>query len=191
MTPQRAVVRDDDTMLTAAAAGWNVNRRGAGGATALVLAARQRKPRMTKALRESGASPRIANNVGQTALRVAVEGCQHSPDRTRVAELLLVAGADPNVRDQQGRTALHVALAMVHTFGVDMSVVRALAAHGADPRLRDRSGKTAMETDAIKPLHHDVNGDAMDTVARRDAAVAEVTVIVAAASRRASKSLPG
>ncbi|MBW3571410.1 MAG: ankyrin repeat domain-containing protein [Gemmatimonadetes bacterium] len=186
-TPQWAVIQDDPAVLRAAlAAGWDVNRAGSGGVTALLLATRANRPAIAQALLQAGADPAIADVHGQTPLHAAAEACEGRP---RIAELLLAAGADPNAVDGEGCTPLHVALELLWSFCVNQEIVRILLAGGADPGVRDHRGRTPLEVNAGADLHHDVNGDPEETYGRMRAAVAAVSRMLeeAAAAPRAGR----
>jgi ankyrin repeat protein len=101
-----------------------------GGATALMLAARDGDLESVKMVTTAGARINDTNPIGSTPLMLAIRN-----DRTPVAMYLLDKGADPNI-DAAGHTALHLAVARKN-----IEVVRALIAHGAKPNVRLTKGE--------------------------------------------------
>lgn len=85
------------------------------GATAFWRAAQSSDLAVMKLLLEHGADPKIATNVGNTALHVAaglgwVEGVTYEWSKeanVETVKLLLSLGNDPNAQAQTGRTPLH------------------------------------------------------------------------------------
>jgi ankyrin repeat protein len=101
-----------------------------GGATALMLAARDGDLESAKMVTAAGAHINETNPIGSTPLMLAIRN-----DRTPVALFLLEKGADPNI-DAAGHTALHLAVARKN-----LEVVQALIAHGAQTNVRLTKGE--------------------------------------------------
>ena len=110
------------------------------GATAFWRASQSSDVAVMKLLLEHGADPKIATNVGNTALHVAagvgwVEGITYEWSKeanVEAVKLLLSLGLDPNAQAQTGRTPLHGA---GHKGSV--AVIQALVDAGAKLDLRD------------------------------------------------------
>lgn len=181
-TPQWAVVCDDPEVLRRALeCGWEVDRAGKRGHTALILATDANRPGMVEALLRAGADVDAADDAGQTALHAAAETWRA---RTEIARLLLAAGADPDARDHGGSTPLHLALRRLRSSGVSIEMVEILVAGGADPEIRNEAGATPFEVDLPGHLDVDVRDDGAEVARRRDAAVAKVEEILETASPR-------
>ncbi len=86
-----------------------------------------------RALLNTGRTPDMRDDLGQTPLIVAVRY-----NRINSARVLLARGADPNAMDNAGNTALHYAIANNH-----FPMVEALMTMGAKPDLADSRGVTA------------------------------------------------
>lgn len=103
---------------------------GAGGYTALLLAARQGHLGSARLLVAAGANPNDASAYGTSALVVAAHsGHTGLGAHSAVATLLLDLGADPDAAGG-GYTAMHAAV-----LTGDLELVTALLAHDADPNL--------------------------------------------------------
>lgn len=126
-------------------AGADVNARGGGGVTAVMVAANAGNIETLRSLLKAGADIDATDDDGQTALlRVAKE--VGSPNRAllswedlSVMEELLRSGADPNIADHMGNTTL--------THVMEGSAVRAadlLLTCGADPNVGRRDGRSPL-----------------------------------------------
>jgi ankyrin repeat protein len=125
------------------------------GATAFLRASQSGDIELMKLLLSKGADPKIATQLGVTALHVAagigwVEGIttEWSPKATfEAVKMLIDLGLDVNAQADTGRTALHGA---AHKGRAD--VIQILADHGAKLDVRDygntdnRGGKLAVHT---------------------------------------------
>jgi ankyrin repeat protein len=125
------------------------------GATAFLRASQSGDVALMKLLLAHGADPKIATNLGVTALHVAagvgwVEGITYEwskNDTIEAVKMLLDLGLDPNAQADTGRVALHGAAHKGST-----EVVQILADHGAKLDVRDygntdnRGGKLAVHT---------------------------------------------
>ena len=125
------------------------------GATAFLRASQSGDIVLMKLLLAHGADPKIATNLGVTALQVAsgigwVEGITYEwsqKDTLEAVKLLLDLGLDPNAQADTGRVALHGAAHKGST-----AVVQVLADHGAKLDVKDygntdnRGGKLAVKT---------------------------------------------
>ena len=125
------------------------------GATAFLRASQSGDLVLMKLLLSRGADPKIATELGVTALHVAagigwVEGITYQwsqKDTDEAVKMLLDLGLDPNAQADTGRTALHGAAHKGST-----NVVQMLYDHGAKLDIRDygntdnRGGKLAVHT---------------------------------------------
>jgi ankyrin repeat protein len=125
------------------------------GATAFLRASQSGDVVLMKLLLSRGADPKIATELGVTALQVAagigwVEGITYEwsqKDTLEAVKMLLDLGLDPNAQADTGRVALHGA---AHKGRPD--VVQVLFDHGAKLDIRDygntdnRGGKLAAHT---------------------------------------------
>lgn len=181
-TPQWAVFIDDPQALTrAVAAGFDVDRAGLNGRTALHVAADLERLQMVEALLQKGARVDATDRSASTPLHIIAEQPWFGgkPERRDIAKHLLAAGADPNARDERQRTPLHAALAGLRSHGVNIDIVEMLVDAGADPLARDADGLVPYECD--RGELHIGPGDAShvdEVVGRRDAAVREVERIL-------------
>ncbi|MCA1621207.1 MAG: ankyrin repeat domain-containing protein [Acidobacteria bacterium] len=139
------------------AGGADVNHRGDGGRTVLMLAAAGgfhvpcgNDPLVTSypgnaelvgGLLEAGARTEDRDEEGNTALMLAARG-----GRSRSAELLLGAGAGVHTQNRYGWTALHYAAAasVAYEQANLAKIINALVAAGADVNARDAEGKTPL-----------------------------------------------
>jgi len=117
------------------AAGADVNARGDGGWTPLMMAAYSATPELAAALISHGADIGAVNVDGAQALALAAY-----KDDLEVARALLSHGADPNSVDREGRSPLMAAVT-----GARSELVSLLLRAGADPSVRDVHGLTAMD----------------------------------------------
>jgi ankyrin repeat protein len=112
-----------------------LNVRGQHGMTPLLLALSQGHAEVVKYLLEAGADVTLADEVGNTALYLAVE-----LDQVEIVRLLLShSKAELNVKGQRGMTLLLLALRRGHA-----EVVKYLLEAGADVTLADEAGNTAL-----------------------------------------------
>ncbi len=125
------------------------------GATAFLRASQSGDVELMKLLLARGADPKIATELGVTALHVAagigwVEGITYEwseKDTLNAVRMLLDLGLDPNSQADTGRVALHGAAHKGRS-----AVVQILADHGAKLDVRDygntdnRGGKLAVHT---------------------------------------------
>jgi len=125
------------------------------GATAFLRASQSGDLVLMKLLLAHGADPKIATELGVTALHVAagigwVEGITYQwsqEDTDEAVKLLLDLGLDPNAQADTGRTAMHGAAHKGST-----KIVQMLYDHGAKLDVRDygntdnRGGKLAVHT---------------------------------------------
>jgi len=125
------------------------------GATAFLRASQSGDLVLMKLLLAHGADPKIATELGVTALQVAagigwVEGITYQwsqKETDEAVKLLLDLGLDPNAQADTGRTAMHGAAHKGST-----EVVQMLYDHGAKLDIRDygntdnRGGKLAVHT---------------------------------------------
>jgi ankyrin repeat protein len=125
------------------------------GSTAFLRASQSGDLVLMKLLLAHGADPKIATELGVTALHVAagigwVEGITYQwsqEDTDEAVKLLLDLGLDPNAQADTGRTAMHGAAHKGST-----KIVQMLYDHGARLDLRDygntdnRGGKLAVHT---------------------------------------------
>ena len=102
-----------------------------GGATALMLAARNGSLAAVETLAAAGASIHAATPAGTTVLMQAVAN-----GSIPVIMRLLDLGAEPDARDASGTTALSIAASMGHA-----SVIPALVQHGASLEATDSIGQ--------------------------------------------------
>jgi len=106
------------------------------GLTLLQVASREGFADCVEKLLEIGASARLSDSKGQTALHLAA-----GSNRYEVARLLLANGkAAVNARDQEGRTPLHMA-----AVSGGAKVSRVLMRFGAQADATNRDGRTAVE----------------------------------------------
>ncbi|XP_064909556.1 ankyrin repeat domain-containing protein 7-like [Columba livia] len=101
--------------------GANPDHKGAGGNTALHLAAIMPSKSMVELLLEHNAHIDAQNDLGYTPLTVAV--IKH---REEMVEFLLQKGADANARDKRQRTILKIAV-----YAGNANAARLLLQHGA------------------------------------------------------------
>ncbi|MBI4750963.1 MAG: ankyrin repeat domain-containing protein [Acidobacteria bacterium] len=111
------------------------------GTTPLMLACKNKLPKLVEYLLSQGASPLRTDQSGQTALFYAAHVQFYNPHASvQFIDKLIEQGAEINVRDNHGKTPLMEALdqgnqEMVHT----------LLAHNPDIDIRDASGLRALE----------------------------------------------
>ncbi len=106
-----------------------INKRGADGATPLMVAALYSEPALVRLLLERGADPNLKNDAGATALMWAVDDLEKS-------RLLVEHGADVNAQSGDGRTPLMIAAAQ---FGA-APVIKLLLDHGANASAKSPAG---------------------------------------------------
>lgn len=151
-----------ETVRALLAAGADPNRSEKnGGQTALMWAAAERHPQVTKELANYKADVNALSKTGFTALMFAARGDSES------ARILLAAGADPNVGTKDwGQTALIIASTMAQT-----DVVQALMEKGANANVRDKNGFAAVHA-AVRDSQYG------EDAAQRAAAVATLKVLL-------------
>lgn len=115
-------------------AGVNINARNKKGATPLLLAVINNKPKTFAALIAAKADPNLTNNYGGTPLMIAV-----SNNRAEMVSALLKAGANPNLADNDGWTALMKAVNYNRH-----EMVSVLLKAGANPDLAGNNGWTPL-----------------------------------------------
>jgi hypothetical protein len=109
--------------------------------TGLQIAAKLRELEVLKGLLKAGADPNARNNMGETALHLAV-----GLTETEVVEVLIDAkGVDINQQDNSGFTPLHIAVLKSARLLSREKVVRLLAQHkDIDFTKKDRRGCTPL-----------------------------------------------
>jgi hypothetical protein len=113
--------------------GVDVDARGKGGVTALMMAS---TPEVAELLLSKGAEINNRENNGFTALAMAI-----IHDHLELAEFLLKKGAEVDARNVNGMSALWMASA-----NLDVPAVALLLDNGADPNLRcEEKGITILE----------------------------------------------
>lgn len=113
----------------------DINNRAAFGWTALLAAAAQGYPEITRQLLEAGANPDIGNVHGITPL---MYGARYG--NVEICSVLLEFGAAIDVQDIYGMTALIFATRDGHH-----SIVDLLIEAGADINVKTREGMTALD----------------------------------------------
>jgi hypothetical protein len=113
-----------------------VDKKDAGGETALHQAASGGNEMMVRLLVDSGADVKAKDNRGKTVLHSAAWGGNEV-----VVQLLVDRGADVKTKDDFGGTVLHSAALF---WGDNEAVVRLLVDLGADLEAKDNAGRTAL-----------------------------------------------
>ena len=98
---------------------------------------------MTKMLIQEGAPINAVNQIGQTALHVAVV---HTHRPTPIVKLLVQNGADVDLKDSYGDSALHLAIKFWKN---DYSIF--LMRNGASLRIKDQDGMNPLESAMPEP----------------------------------------
>ena len=104
------------------------------GCTPLHLASKQHS-RIVSVLLNKGCNVNVQNNLGNSALHIAVSANQHT-----IVEILIRYEADINLKDNYGRTPL-LACDMM-----DMKTIQYLVDHKADVNVFDNMGRGALHT---------------------------------------------
>lgn len=129
----------------------DVDAQTANGATALLVAARDRRYDLAKELLNHGASVNIRDNEGTTTLIAAAPDDDSSlPADTRLMALLIEHGADVNAADTNGWTAL-----MSAAFFNDLGLAKMLVSAGANISAIDSKGRTPINL-AVETKHHEM-----------------------------------
>lgn len=136
-----AVLSKNDHALNALLNRVDVNKPGAGGETALSVAASLGNVATVQTLLDAGADPLRLDDAGRTMLHAAV--CSGMLD---IIEIFLNAQVDPDKPDHNDATALHAALHYGHA-----NACQALLDRGADPNRMDMHGHA--------PLHIAIRRD--------------------------------
>lgn len=134
-----AVKSGEPSQLDAALAGADVNARGEGGMTPLMMAAGQGQLAMVKALLAAGAEVEARDEREYTALMHGV----YNPDLDRgfpeVVQALIAAGAD-----FETKIFYDIRPLMLAAGAGEAGVVQVLLKAGADPKARNEGGRTAL-----------------------------------------------
>lgn len=111
------------------------------GTTPLMLACKNKLPKLVEYLLGQGASPLHKDRSGRTVLFYAAYRQRDFPDTSgQLIDWLIAQGAEINVQDIEGKTPLMEALDQGN-----QEMVRALLAHDPDIQIRDASGLRALE----------------------------------------------
>jgi ankyrin repeat protein len=116
-------------------AGMDVNVKGGGGETVLMLTAVNHNIELLKFLVDNGADVNAVNNDGYTTLMFV-----SSQGDAELAKLLIEKGADMNVQNNNGETAL-----MLAALNDSVETSRMLVDKGADVHIKDNKGNKAMD----------------------------------------------
>ncbi len=119
--------------------GVDVNSRGQGGMSPLVVASRNGHLDVVKYLVEHGANVNDADNMLRKSPLLAASFSR----RQDVVEYLLGKGANINAQAHNGFTPLNDAAAIG-----DFGIVKYLVEHGADPQIKDLAGRTPLQNAA-------------------------------------------
>jgi ankyrin repeat protein len=133
------LIRGNDlvALKTRLAGSEAANTADARGTTLLIHAAATGSPEAVKLLLDSGADPKVKNQLEETALLLGAGDI-------RKARMLIEKGADVNAKSKLGRTPLMVASACDGC----SAAVRLLLDKGADPKAKDSRGITALNAAA-------------------------------------------
>lgn len=137
-----AIARNDAAAVAALAPKVNLNGRGFGDQTLLMLAFRQLRKTpdqlgVVRALVKAGADPNVGAG-GETPLQQAIQ--LSSKTGPEPVELLLAAGAKVNEKDGFGRPVWFGATGKT----VDVGILQAMLDHGADLQARSAQGQGAL-----------------------------------------------
>lgn len=111
------------------------------GTTPLMLACKNKLPKLVEYLLRQGASPLHKDRSGRTVLFYAAHIQFYNPHASvQFIDRLIAQGAEINVQDIEGKTPLMEALDQGN-----QEMVRALLAHNPDIQIRDAKGLRALE----------------------------------------------
>ncbi|MBA3916128.1 MAG: ankyrin repeat domain-containing protein [Acidobacteriales bacterium] len=126
-----------DQVKSAIAQGADVNFRGKGGVSPIVVAARNGYLEIVQYLVEHGATIDQRDNVREKSALLAAAFKGHSD----ISAYLIEHGADVNAQAVNGWTPLHDA-----AFIGDFKTVKMLVDHGARLDIKNQNGRTALQT---------------------------------------------
>jgi ankyrin repeat protein len=126
---------------------WSQGVNNPAGATAFYRAAQAWDVPAMKLLKDNGADPTIATNVGSTPLMAAaglgwaaMYTTTAAPTTMAAVQYCMSLGSDVNAQDKLGYTPL-----MAAAFMGDLKVIQYLVDHGADVKAKDKAGDTVAD----------------------------------------------